>query len=166
VKVLVVDPEQGDLLKARLPLVTQHPRALLTLLEGLALWRGQPLRVVVSATSAGDGRPCWSGSGLFGDELWPGESQLVRYEVADRAPRRRALVGLGDFRSLRIEPRVLVRSVVEPQPLFLYPSLQCSSSSRPRAAPRRDGHGGDPAPVEIPRGFRRAVAMGIGRRSA
>ncbi len=105
VKVLVVDPEQGDVLKARLPPPTQHPRALLTLLEGIALWRGQPLRVVVSATSAGDGRPCWCGSGLFGDELWPGESQLVRYEVGGRAPRRRALVGLGDFRSLRNEPR-------------------------------------------------------------
>jgi hypothetical protein len=104
VKVLVVDPQQGDLLKARLPPVTQHPRALLTLLEGIALWRGQPLRVVVSATSAGDGRPCWSGSGLFGDELWPGESQLVRYEVADRALRRRALGGLGDFRPLRVAP--------------------------------------------------------------
>jgi|SRR5580704_3481729 hypothetical protein len=105
VRVLVVDPQQGDLLKARLPPVTQHPRALLTLLEGIALWRGQPLRVVVSATSADDGRPCWSGSGLFGDELWPGESQLVRYEVVDRAHRRRALVGLGDFRLLRVAPR-------------------------------------------------------------
>ena len=105
VRVLVVDPQQGDLLKARLPPVTQHPRALLTLLEGVALWRGQPLRVVVNATSAGDGRPCWSGSGLFGDELWPGESQLVRYEVADRVLRRRALVGLGDFRALRVAPR-------------------------------------------------------------
>jgi hypothetical protein len=105
VKVLVIDAEQGDLLKARLPPLTQHPRALLTLLEGIALWRGQPLRVVVSATSAGDGRPCWSGSGLFGDELWPGESQLVRYEVGGHGHRRRPLVGLGDFRSLRIEPR-------------------------------------------------------------
>ena len=105
VRVLVVDPEQGDLLKARLPLGAQHPRALLTLLEGLALWRGQPLRVVVSATSAGDGRPCWSGLGLFGDELWPGESQLVRYEVGARVIRRGRLVGLGDFRSLRVEPR-------------------------------------------------------------
>jgi hypothetical protein len=105
VKVLVVDPERGDLLKARLPLPALHPRALLTLLEGVALWRGQPLRVVVGAASAGDGRPCWSGSGLFGDELWPGESQLVRYEVGGHGLRRRALVGLGDFRSLRIEPR-------------------------------------------------------------
>ena len=105
VRVLVVDPEEGDLLKARLPPVTQHPRALLTLLEGLALWRGQPLRVVVSAVSAGDGRPCWSGSGLFGDELWPAESQLVRFEVEGRALRRRALAGLGDFRALRVAPR-------------------------------------------------------------
>jgi hypothetical protein len=105
VKVLVVDPHQGDLLKARLPLGAQHPRALLTLLEGIALWRGQPLQVVVSAASADDGRPCWSGSGLFGDELWPGESQLVRYEVAAHAHRPRRLVGLGDFRALRVEPR-------------------------------------------------------------
>jgi hypothetical protein len=105
VRVLVVDQEQGDLLKARLPLGAQHPRALLTLLEGLALWRGQPLRVALSATSAGDGRPCWSGSGLFGDELWPGESPLVRYEVGARASRPGRLVGLGDFRSLRVEPR-------------------------------------------------------------
>ena len=101
VRVLVVDPHQGDLLKARLPLGAQHPRALLTLLEGLALWRGQPLRVVVRATSAGDGRPCWSGSGLFGDELWPGESPLVRYEVGGRDLRLRRLAGLGDFRPLR-----------------------------------------------------------------
>jgi len=105
VKVLVIDPQQGDLLKARLPLGQQHPRALLTLLEGIALWRGQPLRVVVSAASAGDRRPCWSGSGLFGDELWPGQSQLVRYEVGGRASPPRRLVGLGDFRPLRVEPQ-------------------------------------------------------------
>jgi len=105
VMVLVVDPQRGDLLKARLPPRAQHPRALLTLLEGIALWRGQPLRVVLSAASADDGRPCWSGSGLFGDEMWPAESPLVRYEVGGRAHRPRRLVGLGDFRPLRVEPR-------------------------------------------------------------
>jgi len=105
VKVLVVDPQQGDLLKARLPLRAQHPRALLTLLEGMALWRGQPMRVVVSAASADDGRPCFCGSGLFGDERWPGASPLVHYEVGGRDSRRRLLVGLGDFRPLRVEPR-------------------------------------------------------------
>lgn len=106
VKLLVVDPQEGDLLKARLPSAAQHPRALLTLLEGVALWRGQPLRVVVSATSAADGRPCWCGSGLFGDEMWPAESQLVRYEVADdHAHPVRRLAGLGDFRTLRVASR-------------------------------------------------------------
>jgi hypothetical protein len=105
VKLLVYDPHEGDLLKARLPPEAQHPRALLTLLEGLALWRGQPLRVTVSATSAGDGRPIWCDSGLFGDELWPAESQLVRYNLGCRASRPRRVVGLGDFRPLRVEPR-------------------------------------------------------------
>ncbi len=105
VRVLVVDSQQGDLLKARLPPLAQHPRALLTLLEGVALWQGQPLRVVVSATSADDGRPCFCGSGLFGDEMWPAESPLVRYEVGSRDRRRRHLVGLGDFRPLRVASR-------------------------------------------------------------
>lgn len=99
---LVTDRELGDILKARLPMNPRHPRALLTLLEGLALWRGQPL---ISVISAGDGYPPWIGSGLFGDDLWPGESQLVRFEVAPRDPRKRRLRGLGDFRPLRIEPR-------------------------------------------------------------
>jgi hypothetical protein len=103
VKVLVQDPQKGDLLKARLPLCAQHPRALLTLLEGMALWRGQPLRVVV--VSAGEGCLSWFGSGLFGDELFPGESQLVRYEVGGRDSQRRLLAGLGDFRPLRVEPQ-------------------------------------------------------------
>jgi hypothetical protein len=101
VRVLVMDPQRGDLLKARLPPAAQHPRALLTLLEGLALWRGEPLRVAVSATSADDGRPCFCGSGLFGDEMWPGESPLVRYEVGGRDSRPHRLAGLGDFRPLR-----------------------------------------------------------------
>jgi hypothetical protein len=33
--------------------------------------------------------------------LWPAESPLVHYEVADRVRPARRLVGLGDFRSLR-----------------------------------------------------------------
>jgi hypothetical protein len=40
-------------------------------------------------------------STLFGDELWPGESPLVRFEVAVPGCRKR-LPGLGDFRGLRL----------------------------------------------------------------
>lgn len=94
---LVRDEEQGDLLKARLPMAPRHPRALLTLVEGLALWRGEPMLIVLSAT---DPSAPWLGSDLFGDELWPGESPLVRFTLAVPVPRRR-LPGVGDFRALR-----------------------------------------------------------------
>ena len=98
-KLLITDPIQGDLVKARLPLCPRHPRALLTFLEGIALWQGRPLEVVLSAD---DPSRAWIGSGLLGDELWPAASPLVHFEVALRGHRRR-LVGLGDFRALRAE---------------------------------------------------------------
>jgi hypothetical protein len=94
---LLVTTETGDLLKAKLPLSPHHPRALLTLLEGLALWSGEPLSVVVSAPESSD----WAGSGLFGDELFPAESQLVQFRVGRRGCRGRRLRGVADFRSLR-----------------------------------------------------------------
>jgi len=42
-KLLVTSPEGDDLVKARLPLRPPHPRALLTMLEGIALFSGEPL---------------------------------------------------------------------------------------------------------------------------
>lgn len=101
VTILVTAPETGDLLKARLPPAPRHPRALLTMLEGLALWRGEPLRAVISAASPSTS---W-GSGLFGDELWPAESQLVRFTIAGPGCRKARLRGLGDFRALRLAAR-------------------------------------------------------------
>jgi hypothetical protein len=97
VTLLIEDDERGDLLKARLPHAPRHPRALLTLLEGAALWHGQPMRVVLSAD---DTSMPWVGSGLFGDELWPGESPLVTFHIAAHGSRKR-LSGLGDFRAVR-----------------------------------------------------------------
>ena len=98
-KLLVTGPEEDDLLKARLPIRPRHPRALLTLLEGLALWSGEPLYVVISA---GKHRDDWLGSEQWGEELWPEESALVQFDLA--APltrRRRMLSGVGDFRDVR-----------------------------------------------------------------
>lgn len=94
---LVSGPE-GDLLKARLDTRPCHPRALLTLLEGLSLWTGEPLCVALSVDARCPGS---LPSLLFGDELWPAESPLVRFEVAHRASRRVRLEGLGDFRAHR-----------------------------------------------------------------
>jgi len=96
-KLLVTRPE-GDLLKARLNASPCHPRALLTLLEGVSLWSGDPLWVALSVDDNYHGLP---GSTLFGDEAWPAESQLVRFEVAHPDRPARLLDGLGDFRAVR-----------------------------------------------------------------
>lgn len=64
---------------------------------GAGLWRGQALRVAVSAGACSVD---WAGSGLFGDELYPAESPLVRFHVVHPASRER-LPGVGDFRQLR-----------------------------------------------------------------
>jgi hypothetical protein len=95
---LLVTSEAGDVLKARLPLSPGHPRALLTLLEGLALWSGEPLVVAISASESSSE---WVGTDLFGDELFPAESQLVQFRVGRRGCRVPRLRGIADFRRLR-----------------------------------------------------------------
>lgn len=88
-----------DVLKAVLPpMEMAHRRAPATLLEGLSLWHGQPLSVVLSAVEPERG----FAMGLL-DALGFGASTL-HYEVAvateDRR-RRASLRGLGDFADLR-----------------------------------------------------------------
>lgn len=101
IRLLVSDP-LSDRLKAVLPGSPAHPRAALTLLEGLALWSGQPLTAVLGAA------PGWHPSyeaDLFGHPLAPVDSALVRFDVApDRKPRRTRISGLGDFRDVRQLP--------------------------------------------------------------
>ena len=101
-KLLVTDPDGNELLKAALPSTPNHPRALLTLLEGLALWAGQPL---TAAISVGPTLPRHVDAGLFGGDLLPCDSALVRYEVLENHRRRRTLSGVGDFRRLRLVQR-------------------------------------------------------------
>jgi hypothetical protein len=105
VKLLVTSPLGDDLLKARLPIRSRHPRALCTLLEGVALWSGEPVYAVISA-----GKYCaaWLGSEHWGESLWPEESVLVQFDLAVPQPRRRrTLRGLGDFRDVRRQLRVV-----------------------------------------------------------
>jgi hypothetical protein len=99
-KLRVTSPLGDDLLKARLPSRPPHPRALLTLLEGVALWSGEPVRAVITA-----GAHCDEGVGsdAWGDDLWPFESPLVRFDFAISPPRaRRRLIGVGDVRDVRL----------------------------------------------------------------
>lgn len=94
---LLVRNGNRDLLKARFEPYCSHPRALLTLLEGLSLWQGKPLRVALSVADE-----CLMGrsSTLFGDELWPSESQLVQFDIVHHV-RPKRLGCVGDFRALR-----------------------------------------------------------------
>ena len=77
-----------DVLRAALPREPGHYRALLTLFEGLALWSGAPLTVVIGADHpVGDSL----GLGRWGrDEIWPEESPLVTllFRQPARPPRR------------------------------------------------------------------------------
>ena len=96
VKLLVTD-SNGDRLKARLPIRAEHPRALLTLLEGLALWSGHlPL---CAATSVAATAPRSAVAALFGADLWPTESTLVRFDLLEPREPHHRIRGLGDFRS-------------------------------------------------------------------
>ncbi len=104
-KLLVTSPQGDDLIKARLPVRPPHPRALLTLLEGVALFSGEPLYAVISA---GEDRDDWLGSEQWGEDLWPTESPLVRFDFAIPPPHRRhTLRGVGDFRDVRRQLRLV-----------------------------------------------------------
>ena len=96
VKLLITDEAGDDRLKAILPSRPYHPRALLTLLEGAALWAGQPLSAAIAAGSRAD---LSLDAALFGGGIWPDESALVRFDAAPDRPRRR-IRGPGDFRQL------------------------------------------------------------------
>lgn len=101
-KLLVTDAEGRERLKAAMPPMPNHPRALLTLLEGVALWAGHPLTAVISA---GPTLPRHVDAALFGADLIPCDSLLVRYELVEVPRRRRTLSGVGDFRQLRLVQR-------------------------------------------------------------
>ena len=101
VKLLVQD-DGDDVLKAQLPGNVGHPRALVTVLEGLALWSGS--RVCAAAYVDEPGAGCFDrvffGSGPAGPE-----SPLVEFDVQAPRPcrrRYRRLSGVGDFRQLRL----------------------------------------------------------------
>lgn len=96
-RILMTDPEHNELLKARLPGYPEHPRALLGLLESLALWMGEPVTAAISAEGWAHAR---CGEAFFGDG--PMDSALVHFESLAPVRRRRTISGVGDFRQLRL----------------------------------------------------------------
>jgi len=71
---------QGEVLKARFGSVPAHPRALLFILEGLALWSGRRLCVVISAEDSVNRS---LGLGAEG-EVWPQDNPLIDFLFAGR----------------------------------------------------------------------------------
>lgn len=89
ITVVVTEPEGDEVLKAVFAGSPAHPRALLTLLEGLALWSGTPLCAVISAAQPVSHS---LGVGSFGDlEHWPEESALVSFQFVEPSRRRRRI---------------------------------------------------------------------------
>ena len=99
-RLLVVSEVGDELLKAELPAHSRHPRALLAVFEGLALYSGTPLCVAISAENPVSDS---LGLGAFSDldERWPEQSALVQFVFLAPPPRGRRLGGVGDFRRLR-----------------------------------------------------------------
>jgi len=98
---LLVTTPEGDILRARLPRRPKSPRALLTLLEGIALWSGKEITVATSVDAN------WVPSdddALFGGGFWPAETNLVRYQILPRRVPCR-IRGVGDFRKLYRIPK-------------------------------------------------------------
>lgn len=90
---LLMTDWEGEMLRAALPRAPRHPRAAPTLLEGLALWLGCPLSVVLCAADM----DASSVPGLS-DDFGIG-TRTVHYEVEVVDPARRPR-GLGPFRDL------------------------------------------------------------------
>jgi hypothetical protein len=89
ITVVVTEPEGDEVLKAVFSGAPDHPRALLTLLEGVALWSGAPLCAAISAAHPVSHS---LGVGSFGDlEHWPEESALVSFHFVAPARRRRRI---------------------------------------------------------------------------
>jgi hypothetical protein len=100
-RVLAMAGPREPILKARLCPQPQHPRALATLVEAVALWQGMPVR---AALAVGDEEP-WCDMGRFhvGFDDY-GRSPLYTLECVPRLrpPRRGdALAGMGAFEDLR-----------------------------------------------------------------
>lgn len=99
---ILVQETRRAVLKARLPDAPQHPRALETLAEGVALWCGRPLYVAlgVAAADALCVSPHWHATV---DVLTRTPLVIIEPVIGPPRPPWRAdgRGGLGDFRGVR-----------------------------------------------------------------
>jgi hypothetical protein len=100
---LLVTEAAGDVLKAEFRAYPDHTRALMFMLEGLALYSGHPLSVAIIAESPVSHS---LGLGSFGGEDWPETNALIDFVFVetDQGDRHR-ISGVGDFKQLRMFDR-------------------------------------------------------------
>lgn len=99
VRLMLSEPMAGTSLKARLPSEPRHERAVVLLLEALALWYGQPLHAVIDVDASDVRRHPERWARLLGDPPEP----HVRVEwIGVPQPRHdRFLETMGDFSAAR-----------------------------------------------------------------
>ncbi len=97
-QILVMSPE-GDVLKAKLPHRSEHPRALVTVLEGLAMWQGGLLEAVHFVDAKAPDYIDWA---FPGADLGGHRSPLVDFSTRMHGHARGRIHGVGDFRQLRL----------------------------------------------------------------
>lgn len=99
-RVLATVGARETVLKARLLPTVQHPRALPTLLEALAMWQGSQVRAAVVADSSGDS--CATRLKLdFAADFVGAPLYQLRYVPRHKPRHRDRLDGVGPFHDLR-----------------------------------------------------------------
>lgn len=100
VRMMLAAPAASTVMKARLPNPPAHPRAVISLLEAIALWYGRPLRAVIDADAEDVRRHPERWATLLGDA--PDLAVAVEWVAVPRIKKKdRYLTPMGDFASAR-----------------------------------------------------------------
>jgi len=97
---MLTAPAASTVMKARLPNPPAHPRAVISLLEAIALWYRQPLRAVIDADAEDVRRHPERWAMLLGDA--PEMAVAVEWVAVPPARKKDAfLASMGDFARAR-----------------------------------------------------------------
>jgi hypothetical protein len=100
VRMMLTEPAASTVMKARMPNPPAHPRAVISFLEAIALWYGQPLRAVIDADAEDVRQNPARWARLLGDA--PELAVAVQWAAVPRlAKKDRFLAPMGDFTSAR-----------------------------------------------------------------
>lgn len=100
VRMMLTVPSSGTVLKARFPSRPAHPRAVISLLEAVSLWYGEPLRAVIDAAASDVSRYPERWAMLLGDA--PELAVQVDWVAVPQARKKDRFLGsMGDFARAR-----------------------------------------------------------------